>query len=270
MKKLLTFTLVFALTLTLGYGVALADKPIKDDSYYAGNGAPSGPHYNVNIIGHPKGNDATVDDVLGGNAANSGGSALFIPLRTTKSPGIKETFCTDDDGVQTEFVDEDGPTFTTMEPDGKTRIYFTPGDKFQIVDRDATDGSAEIIIPVDESDWVTVDLYVRVLGKPGGCAEILGYAFEDGGGANPVDLWWYSGTIKLDRETGKSVFEKATDIFEVDYCLVEGDGAEGWQCIEHSETSMSVFSDVFSEYFWEVNNYNTRLIQMRFYVREGL
>ena len=30
---------------------------------------------------------------------------------------------------------------------GKARIYFTPGDRFEIVDRDATDGRAEIIIP---------------------------------------------------------------------------------------------------------------------------
>lgn len=261
MKKIFYLSLVFSLILAIGY-----------DTVLAGNGAPSGPHYNVNIIGHPKGNDLTTDGVLGGNAANSSGSALFIPLRTSKSPRIKETFCTADDGVQTQFVDEEGPTFTTQEPDGRTRIYFTPGDRFEIVDRDATDGSGEIMIPVDwnEGNVVLVDLWVRVLGKPGGCAEILGYAYEDAsdGGQNPLSLWWYSGTIKLDRETGKSVFKKATDIFEVDYCLVEEDGAGGWQCIEDSEESLSVFNDIFSEYFWEVNNYDTRLIQMRFYVRQ--
>jgi hypothetical protein len=262
MKKFVYFSLVFSLILAIGYGTALA-----------GNGAPSGAHHNVNIIGHPKGNDLTDDGVLGGNGAGSGGAALFIPLRTSKRPSIKDTFCTADDGVQTVFEDEIGPDFKTSEPTGKTRIYFTPGDKFEIVDRDATDGSGEIIIPVDPNsdNEVLVDLWVRVLGKPGGCAEILGYAFEDAsnGGQNPLNLWWYSGTIKLDRETGKSVFIKATDIFEVDYCLVEPDGAGGWQCEAGTETSLSVFDDIFSEYFWEVNNYDTRLIQMRFYVREA-
>ena len=48
MKKLLTYCLVFALTLTLGYGMALADKPVKDDAY-VGNKSPSGPHFQFNI-----------------------------------------------------------------------------------------------------------------------------------------------------------------------------------------------------------------------------
>jgi hypothetical protein len=258
MKKLFYLSLVFSLILTIGYGTVLA-----------GNGAPSGPHYNVNIIGHPKGNDLTDDGVLGGNAANSGGAALFIPLRTSKSPSIKDTFCTTDDGVQTEFVDESEPTFKTLEPAGKTRIYFTPGDRFEIVDKDATDGSGEIMIPVDWNGGsvVLVDLWVRVLGKKGGCAEILGYAYEDASDGG-LSLWWHSGTVKLDRETGKSVFVKATDIFEVDYCPVESDGDGGWQCADGPVGSMSVFNGIFSDYFWEVNNYDTRLIQMRFYVRQ--
>jgi hypothetical protein len=40
MKKLFMFSLVFALTLALGFGVA-----------FAGNGGPNGAHYNLNIIG---------------------------------------------------------------------------------------------------------------------------------------------------------------------------------------------------------------------------
>jgi len=117
---------------------------------------------------------------------------------------------------------------------------------------------------------VLVDLWVRVLGKPGGCAEISGYAFEDptDGGLNPLELWWYSGSILVNRKGGKSVFVDATEIFDVDYCLVEDDGAGGLQCVAGTTETLSVFDDIFSEYFWEVNNYNTRLIQMRFYLRD--
>jgi hypothetical protein len=53
---------------------------------------------------------------------------------------------------------------------------------------------------------------VRVLGKPGGCAEISGYAFgRDRSlmvrGLSPREPYW-----------GQSGFVNATDIFEVDYC----------------------------------------------------
>ena len=246
----------------------------------AGNGLPNGQHYNVNIIGVPK---AERSGFLGGKADTSRGHTIFIPLKTSKRPRNsavvnEETICTDlTDGAQTEFVDEAGPTFSTEEPDGKTRIYFdanTTGS-FEITDRDALDGSARVSIPVDsDNNEVIVDLYARVLGKPGGCAELSGYAFEDpdAGGVNPLDLWWYSGSILVNRKHGKSAWIGATDIFETEYCLLaldeEGNPIEPLECAEGTEETLSVFDDIFSEYFWEVNNHNTRLIQLRFYLRD--
>src|SRR5262245_56661250 len=166
----------------------------------AGNVEPSGPHYNVNLIGVPK---AELSNFLGGNADNSNGSTIFMPLVTSKQPrNFQGGTCTTPDGMQTDFVDDTGPTFSTQAPDGKVRIYFDPNTNgtFQITDRDAVDGEARISIPVDPQDGnaVLVDLYVRVLGKPGGCAEISGYA-EDATG-----LWWYAGSILVSRTGGKS------------------------------------------------------------------
>ena len=227
---------------------------------HAGNGAPSGPHYNVNLIGAPK---AELSKFLGGNADNSNGSTIFIPLVTSKQPrNFRDGTCTTPDGTQTDFVDEAGPTFSTQAPDGKVRIYFDPNTtgNFQITDRNAVDGEARISIPVDPEDGnaVMVDLYVRVLGKPGGCAEISGYAFEDATG-----LWWYSGSILMSRTGGKSSYVEATDIFEVDYCPVD---LTTLAC-SGPTASLSVFNDIFGEYFWEVNNLRARNIQMRFYKR---
>ncbi len=253
----------------------------------AGNGLPGGKHYNVNMIGVPK---AEQSNFLGGKAASSHGHTIFIPLKTYKRPKNSsvgpdgETICTDlTDGAQREFVDEDGATFQTEEPDGRTRIYFDANTDgiFEITDRDAVDGEGRISIPIEPSDddgdgivnEVIVDLYVRVLGKPGGCAEISGYAFEDpmDGGLNPVELWWYSGSILVNRKHGKSPWINATDIFETEYCLLalddDGNPIEPLECEAGSDETLSVFDDIFSEYFWEVNNYNTRLIQMRFYPR---
>jgi hypothetical protein len=232
---------------------------------WAGNGAPSGPHFNVNIIGVKKG-------AAPSGSETSSGHSIFIPLNTTKLPRNWDgATCTTPDGTQTDFVDEDGPTFSTQEPDGGTRIYFHPTTtgSFEITDRDAVDGEAHVTIPVEDTEekWVLVDLWVRVLGKPGGCAEISGYAYEDPADGDPNELWWYSGSILMNRTGGKSSFVDATDIFEVDYCNV--DTVEGeLQCTGPTQ-SLSVFNDIFDEYFWEVNNKDTRLIQLRFYPRQA-
>jgi len=229
-------------------------------AFAADNGAPNGAHYNVNLIGVPK---AELSNFLGGGADTSNGSTIFMPLVTSKQPrNFRDGTCTTPDGTQTDFVDDSGPTFSTQAPDGKVRIYFDPNTegRFEITDRDAVDGEARISIPVDPTDGnsVLVDLYVRVLGKPGGCAEISGYALEDATG-----LWWYAGSILVNRTGGKSSFVNATDIFAVHYCPVD---LVTLTC-SGPTVSLSVFNDLFSQYFWEVNNFKARLIQMRFYKR---
>ena len=244
MKRFMFFAVIFVISgLFSVNAIAGKDK--------TGNGGPSGKHYNVNLIGTTKG-------ALPEGGASSGGAAVFIPLRTATGPS--EATCTDDSGNQTWFIDDEDATFTDLEPAGGARIKFTPTTTggFEIIDRDATDGSAEIQVPVsDDGDrYILLDLYVRVLGKPGGCAEITGYAYD-----LDQNLWFWSGTIALDRKTGKSSFVKTTDIFDVYYCTV----VEG--VCEEDAVELSVFNDVFEDYFWQIYNDGTRLIQMRFYPR---
>jgi hypothetical protein len=79
MKKLIA--IVMAVTLLAGlFGVgtvALADKPGGWDGgsfyEYNGNGAPSGAHYNLNIIGMPRSKDNPM--------TNSNGHTIFVPLK---------------------------------------------------------------------------------------------------------------------------------------------------------------------------------------------
>lgn len=61
MRKLFTVALLLAVTFTWGVGSA-----------FAGNGAPNGAHYNLNIIGVPKTKTA---DMTGNN-----GGRIFVPL----------------------------------------------------------------------------------------------------------------------------------------------------------------------------------------------
>jgi hypothetical protein len=246
-------------------------------SAMAGNGIDeTGKHTNINIIGHPNADDFDTDSEWGGgNSASSGGGTIFIPLVTEKRPRKMhqqngDWVCTDlGTGVQTLYTPEppDGLA-TTTEPVGNTRIYFDPvsaDSKVLITDRDATDGEARVNIPVGANEVVTVRMYVRVLGKPGGCAEISGYALEEDGLAGTTDLWWYAGSVDVQRKKGKSEFVDATDIFSVVYCdepvLIS---ADQYDCDGQTQT-LSVFDPKFLEYFWEVNNYKTKLVQLRFY-----
>ena len=123
MKKVIAITLAVVLMLTLGSGVALADKPEGN-----GNGAPSGKHFNLNIIGAPNQKNANFD---GGN-----GSRIFI-LRT---------------GTTTFYVNGGG-SYQVLDHDG------TDGSVGTGI------GDPGIIFPYDLSTgkW-QVDIWVRLVG----------------------------------------------------------------------------------------------------------
>ena len=83
-----------------------------------GNGAPSGPHYNLNIIGVEKGKSAPM--------TNSNRHTIFVPLKSTKSGQYsKPNFDASGTGVQTAIVD--------------SKIWLVPGDSFRVCDGNAFD-----------------------------------------------------------------------------------------------------------------------------------
>ena len=240
--------LVIAMVFTSGTVFAGKGEP--------GHGAPSGPHWNINIIGHPKGG-------IGGD--DSSGHSIMIPLRTV--PGPDRLTC-NVDGVS--FVDDDSSANegTTLAPTAGAKIYFEGGPNFEILDRDATDGEARIVLPVD-MDSETKDLkfavYMRVLGKPNkynpvtgegtvACMNINAYYYDI-----EQQLWFQTGTVTVSRKKGKSSFVRVTDVFMVWFCTEMVDTT----CTD--STNLSVFADLFSDYFWQILNDGTRLVQVRFY-----
>ena len=269
MKKLLTFALVFALALTLGAGAAFALTDQEGTKL-------SGPHYQFNIIGHPKGNKCISGD-------DSNGRAIMVPLRNVN--GQSELVCSEVSGDdQNVFVDDTYPTWTTQEPTG-AKIYFQCGPSFDIMDRDACDSDgAKIQVecttapdplnPDGTQDVIAYDVYIRVLGKPNTCMNITGYAYQLD---DTHQLWFQTGTVYLNRSTGKSTFVKATDLFDVWWCDVQevnddligdNDGIceAGEECGCASDAQdLSVFNDVFDAYFWNILNNGTRLVQVRLY-----
>ena len=277
MKKIV---LVFGLILLLGVGAAFALESQDGRKL-------SGPHYQFNIVGHPKNVKCISGD-------DSNGRAIMVPLKTT--PGPNELQCTPPKGEypdpQNVFIDDMAPTWSTQAPTG-ARIYFQCGDSFQIMDRDACDSNgAKIQVecttapdplnPEGTQQVIAYDVYIRALGKPSTCMNITGYAFQLD---DLHQLWFQTGTVYLNRSTGKSVFVKATDLFDVWWCDVReisgdvdangnpiGDDdqicetGEACECFT-APIELSVFNDIFDEYFWNILNDGTRLVQVRLYPR---
>lgn len=229
--------LLFVIAMVLMSGTAFGGQET------TGNQTPSGAHWNINIIGHPK---------KGISGDYSSGHSIIIPLRNVNGQTL---LC--GDGVQ--VFDDNGQT-TDIEPTG-AKIYFKAGDHFEIIDRDATDSNgATIMVPVGDADPVTgdipvnFDVYIRVLGKPNKCMNINAFAYD-----LDQNLWYQTGTVSLSRKTGKSVFVTANILFTV--CITD---PVTNQC---TGAYRSVFNTVFDSYFWSILNDGTRLVQLRLYQR---
>lgn len=239
MKKALMILFVVALATSLSLAMAFAAAPPKGPKL-------SGPHWGFNIIGHP-------NNHFSGDYSN--GRTIMVPLKTEVGPS--ELACAAD-GV--EIINDTLPTFTDSVAAG-ARIYFEVCNtctNFEIADRDALDGRAKILVPasaLNEDGSINFDIYLRVLGKPNTCMEIGAYAYDE-----DQLLYFWAGSAYISRKTGKSIFVKANDLFTVWFCeVVEG------VCDQGTVQELSVFNNIFEEYFWNILNDGTRLVQVRVY-----
>lgn len=105
----------------------------------SGNGAPSGSHYNLNIIGVPKEKSA---DMSGGNAHR-----IFVSLGSNKPANPVST---------------------------KILLSQSTDGTFQVLDGNGTDGQASFKLPAPG----TYSIWARPLGKPGGESQITTCAID--------------------------------------------------------------------------------------------
>jgi hypothetical protein len=251
MKKVIAITLVLVLALTLGSGVALA----KNDE--TGNGCPSGTHYNLNIIGVQNPKTADMD--------GSNGNVIFVAI------------------------------------DGYSKISLVEGDDYAVLDANATDGDGALLQLPDPGldpylvgqDMTGVDtmsdysVFVRPLGKPGGLAEITTCADlldSDFAGLLPGKFvrtlnraGYFGGLASVEqvgsditlRTTGKNkklfanvTAELLTIVFKVEVDIAEeGDPPE----IITVYVRVPIFDPIIENEYWEYNNDNLKLLQVRFY-----
>lgn len=165
-----------------------ATEPLVDAiSFGKGNGAPSGSHYNLNIIGVPK--DKTAD-MTGDN-----GHRIFVSLEGKTKISLQK-----------------GETFEVLDANGTD----PNGAAFQLPAPDP-----------DNDGVTVYSVYVRALGQPGGSATPTTCASDpeeiDPVTSEPVEYCSTENMLYM-RDKGKSTFQNADRYLLYVYADLDGDG----------------------------------------------
>lgn len=135
-----------------------------------GNGAPSGAHYNLNIVGVAKAKNPDM--------STAGGNVIFVSLGT-----------------------KDGAAVTTkilLEQSANA-------GEFAVLDKNGTDGQASFSLPAPG----TYTVWARALGQPGGSAKITTCATDITGAPADGDICSTQNEVFV-RGTSKSSFRNVT------------------------------------------------------------
>lgn len=233
-----------------------------------GNGAPSGGHYNLNIIG--------VENTKNASMTNSQRHTIFVNL------GRNGT-------VRTDIYLEPRADFQVCDGNGFDQAYSCSGaplgNKTGAVfalpcnenlsttwDHDNNPATPEVpldeVLACEQEDFpASYQVWARALGTPGGSAKVTTCATEttvDAGGNGTVgDEVCSLENVVLTRTTGKSTFRNVTDeLTSLVACYdVDPDPlVEDIDCFRYA-----LFRDEFVDWLWAYENTGLRLAQLRFY-----
>lgn len=246
---------------------------VKGSETFAKTGAPSGTHYNLNIIGVQNPKTAVMD--------GSNGHVIFVGLGSSKNA--------------TDFV--------------TTRIYLfdselsTDSDAdFWVLDANGTDGVASFelpkpgydayVLPSSEPVMSDYSIFVRPLGKPGGwstittCADLVNQdalfgmlpdadqktiknAIDDFTGAY-CSVEQVGADVTL-RTKGKTTFANVTaELTSIVFKIEVWIDANGDTVVDEGEVTISyvrvpIFDDMIDNEYWKYDNNGLKLLQCRFY-----
>jgi hypothetical protein len=206
----------------------------------AGNGAPNGAHYNLNIIGVPK--DKTAD-MTGNN-----GHRIFVPLGRNGTASTKIYLIEAEEPDLFQVIDANGT-------DGRAEFKLPlPAECYAQEVVDPVTGEVDIITPA--SCTVSYTVWARALGKPGGEAWMKTCVEDpDLPGGYLCSIAEY--TLHLERKAGRSQFDNVTE----ELLFVSANFDTDPQ-IEH----VQIFDPMFDTYYWQYDNNGLKLLQLRFYM----
>jgi len=250
----------------------------------AGNGAPNGPHYNLNIIGVEKGKKADM--------TNSNRHTIFVPLVTDSkgkrstnnaveietqiwlAPGVDFRVC-DGNGFDDAYGCADNPYWDDWWDVPLAQCETSPdvwedcvivsrkeGAVFELPCNSGISNDQDGFIPCEDSlPIVDYQVWARALGSPKGdpsvtitsCATV-----QD-------ELQCSTENTVQTRSKGPRPFEDVTDALTsmvVDYCIAWDEFDE---CTEYETTRIALFSGDTEDWFWNYANDGVRLLQLRFY-----
>jgi hypothetical protein len=210
-----------------------------------GNGAPSGPHYNLNIIGVTHGKKPPL--------AGSDRHTIFVPLVSDQS-GDPDTLALDTAPILLTpgpFTVCDGNAFDPQFNCAGTMISKQLGAVFQLPCNNLN--SLGLIVPCTDSgpgSIASYQVWARVTGIPGGNGTITLCA---------LDTTTNDTVCNTDEMLMRNKANKFTDVTKTLTSLVNVAGPAG-------TGNYPLFADGFSGFFWDYDNNGNKVLQLRFYL----
>ena len=208
-----------------------------------GNGAPSGAHYDLNIIGVTK---AKAPSMNGSNR-----HTIFVPL--VSDQGALDTDVARGADIlltQGDFQVCDGNAFDAAFDCNGVQVA-NQGAVFQLpCNNNITTATGTTLVPCPTTGAsASYSVWGRALGKPGGSSTITTCATDLSTGT----LVCNAGTnvAVFIRKNGKSVFSNVTNALT---------------SLVTSTQTVALFGAGFQGFFWDFDNNGNKLLQLRFYL----
>lgn len=206
-----------------------------------GNGAPSGAHYNLNLIGVTNGKNPPL--------TGSDRHTIFVPLFTNgkDGPDTDPVPGTDIWLTQGPFAVCDGNAFDAATDCNGTQIAKL-GAVFQLpCNTNITTATGTTLVPCTSGATASYDVWARTLGTPGGSSTLTTCATDPTG--------------NLVCSTNKAVFvrmkpNKFTNVTDALTSLVDTNTLQ----------TVALFQGGFQNFFWDYDNNGNKLVQLRFYL----
>jgi hypothetical protein len=229
MKKLLAFIVGAATVLALGIGSlpGLAQ---------TGNGAPSGTHYELNLIGVTDGKNPPL--------TGSNRHTIFVPLNTANDDAVPGT---DIWLTQGPFAVCDGNAFDAAYDCNGTQIA-KQGAVFQLpCNTNITTAAGTTLVPCTTGATASYDVWARVVGTPGGSSTLTTCATD------PTGALVCSSNKAMFVRMKPNRFTNVTDALT---SLVD----------QSTLQTVALFQGGFQNFFWDYDNNGNKLVQLRFYL----